>query len=64
MLHCVINYQHVSIVLTIINGVALQEYKEYNNLPQVIPGTTHYNKCPNIEYFNLHTFLTTLSMLP
>ena len=57
MLHRVINYQHVSIVLTIIIEVALQEYKEYNNLPQVISGTTHYNKCLNIEYFNLHTFL-------
>ena len=60
MLHRVINYQHVSIVLTI-NGVALQEYKEYNNLPQdlwpqVITGTTHYNKCLNIEYCNLHFF--------
>ena len=57
MLHHVNNYQHVSIACAIIIGVSLQEYKEYNNLPQVISGTTHFNKCFNIEYFNLHTFL-------
>ena len=46
MLHHVINYQHASITFAIINGVALQEYKEYNNLPHGISGTTHcYNKC-------------------
>ena len=42
MLHRVINYQHVSIVLTI-NGVALQEYKEYNNLPQDVATSTIRN---------------------
>jgi len=40
MLHNVINYHHVSIALAIIIGVALQQYKEYNNLPQGITGTT------------------------
>jgi hypothetical protein len=29
----VINYQHVSIAFVIITEGALQEYKEYNNLP-------------------------------
>jgi len=28
----VINYQHVYIAISIIIGVALQEYEEYNNL--------------------------------
>ena len=55
MLHHVINYQHVSIACAITIGVALQEYKECNNLPHGIPGTTKY--VSNIEYFNLHTFL-------
>jgi hypothetical protein len=46
MFHHVINYQHVSITLAIINGIALQEYKEYSNLPHGISGTTQcYNKC-------------------
>jgi hypothetical protein len=36
----VINYQHVSIAFVIIIEVALQEYKEYNNLPHEISGTT------------------------
>ena len=36
----VINYQHISIALTIIIGVALQKYEEYNNLPHWISGTT------------------------
>jgi hypothetical protein len=46
MFHHVINYQHVSIAFAIIIGVALQEYKEYNNLPHGISGTTQcYNKC-------------------
>jgi len=46
MLHRVINYHHVSIALAIIIGVALQEYKEYNNLPRGISGTTQCdNKC-------------------
>ena len=64
MLHSVINYHHVSIAFAIIIGVALQEYKKYNNLPCGISGTTQCdNKCPNIEYFNLHTSLTIL-MLP
>ena len=49
MLHYVINYQQVSIAFPIIIGVALPKYKEYNNMPQVISGTTHYNKCLNIE---------------
>ena len=45
MLHHVINYQHVSIACAIIIGVALQEYKECNNLPHGISGTTqYYNK--------------------
>jgi hypothetical protein len=42
----VTNYQHVSIAFVIIIEVALQEYKEYNNLPYRIMGTTQcYNKC-------------------
>jgi len=46
MFHHVINYQHVSMSFTIIIGLALQEYKEYNNLPRGISGTTQcYNKC-------------------
>ena len=45
MLHHVINYQHVSIACAIIMGVALQEYKEWNNLPDGRSGTTqYYNK--------------------
>ena len=40
MLHNVINYHHVSIALAIITGVALQEYKEYNNLSHGISETT------------------------
>jgi len=40
MFHQVINYQHVSVTFAIIIGVALQEYKEYNNLPHGISGTT------------------------
>ena len=61
MLHNVINCHHVSVALAIVIGVALQEY---NNLPHVISGTTQCdNKCLNIEYFNLHTSLTTLIML-
>jgi len=45
MLHHVINYQLVSVAFAIIIGVALQEYKEYNNLPHGILGTTQcYNK--------------------
>jgi hypothetical protein len=35
MLHHIISYQLVSIASAII-GVALQEYKEYNNLPHGI----------------------------
>jgi len=60
MLHNVINCHHVSIALAII-GVALQEY---NNLPHVISGTTQCNNVSKIEYFNLHTSLTALVMLP
>jgi hypothetical protein len=46
MFHHVINYQHVSIPFVTIIGVALQEYKEYNNLPRGISETTQcYNKC-------------------
>jgi hypothetical protein len=47
MFHHVINYQHVSIAFAIIIiRVTLQEYKEYNNLPHGISGTTQcYNKC-------------------
>jgi hypothetical protein len=41
-----INYQHVSIAFAIIIGIALQKYKEYNNLPYETSGTTQcYNKC-------------------
>jgi hypothetical protein len=37
MLHRIINYQHVSIAFAIIIiGVALQEYKEYNNLTTLL----------------------------
>ena len=46
MFHHVINYQHVSVTFAIITGVTLQEYKEYDNLPHRISGTTQcYNKC-------------------
>jgi len=44
MSHHVINYQHVFIAFAIIIGVALQEHKEYNNLPHGISGTHFYNK--------------------
>ena len=45
MFHHVINYQHVSVAFAIIIGVALQEYREYNNLPSGISETTQfYNK--------------------
>jgi len=66
MLHHITDYQIVSIAFANIIGVALQEYKEYNNLPHGISGTTQYYKiiASNIEYFNLHTFLSTLLMLP
>jgi len=65
MFHHVINYQHVSIAFAIIIGVALQEYKEYNNLPHGISGRNNVIiNASNIGYFNLHTFLTTLLMLP
>jgi hypothetical protein len=38
--------QRVSITSAIIIVVALQEYKEYNNLPHGISGNTQcYNKC-------------------
>jgi hypothetical protein len=41
-----INYQHVSITFAIIIEVALQEYKEYNNLPyRMLETTQSYNKC-------------------
>ena len=64
MLHHVINYQHVSIAFTIITGVALQEYKQYNNLPHGISEPLNIIiNISNTEYFNLHTFLTTLSKL-
>ena len=54
LLRNVINY-HVSIALAIIIGVAVQEYKEYNNLPHGISGTTQcYRNVSNIEYLNLH----------
>ena len=46
MFHNVINYEHVSIAFAITIGGALQEYKEYNNLPHGISGTTQcYNTC-------------------
>jgi len=46
MFHQVINYQHVSVTFAITIGVGLQEYKEYNNLPHGISGTTQcYKKC-------------------
>ena len=55
MLHHVINYQHVSIACAIIIGVALQEYKESNNLPHGVSGTTqYYNKCLKHRVFQ-HT---------
>ena len=65
MLHHVINYQHVSVACAIIIGVALQEYKECNNVPHGILGTTQYIiNVSNIKYVNLHTFLITLLVLP
>ena len=60
MLHNVINCHHVSIALAIIIGVALQEY---NNLPHQEPLNVIIN-VSNIEYFNVHTSLTALLMLP
>ena len=69
MLHHVINYQHVSIAFAIIIGVALQEYKEYNNLPHGISGTTQcYNKCPKHgvfqpTHFSYYSFNATLMVM-
>ena len=65
MFHHIINYQLVSITFAIIIMVALQEYKEYNNLPHEISGpNVIIINSSSIEYFNLHTFPTTLLMLP
>ena len=45
MFHQVINYQNV-VTFAIISWVALQEYKQYNNLPHGMSGTTQcYKKC-------------------
>jgi hypothetical protein len=56
MFHQVINYEHVSVTFAIIIGVALQEYKEYNNLPHGYREPLNViRKVSNIEYFNLHT---------
>jgi len=55
MLHHVINYQHIPITFAIIIGVVLEEYKEYNNLPHGVSGTTqYYNKCLKHRLFQ-HT---------
>ena len=37
-----INYQHLSITLVITIRLALQQYQEYNKLPNCISGTTYY----------------------
>jgi ABC-type phosphate transport system permease subunit len=43
---CFITLLITNIPFAIIIGVALQEYKEYNNLPHGISGTTQcLNKC-------------------
>jgi hypothetical protein len=46
---------NVSIVFVIIIGLALQEYKEYKNLPYRISVTTQCYNVSNVEYFHLHT---------
>jgi len=64
MLHHVINYQHVSIPFAIIIGVALKEYKEYNNLPRGISGTTqYYNKSLEHWVFQPTHFTYTLMVM-
>jgi len=40
----------------VIIGIALQEYKEYKNLPYRILGTTQCYNVSNTECFHLHTF--------
>ena len=58
MLYQVINYQYVSVTFAITIGVGLQEYKEYNNLPHGISGTTQcYNKCLKHSVFQPTHFL-------
>jgi len=65
MFHHVINYQHVSITFAINIGVALQEYKEYNNLPHWLSGSTQcYNKFPkHREVPKLQTFAVYCSLI-
>jgi len=69
MLHYVINYQHVSTAFAINNGVPLQEYKEYNNLPLGMSGTTQlYNKCLKHwvfqpTHFSYYSFNATLMVM-
>ena len=65
MFHNVINHHHVSIALAIIIGAALQEYKEYNNLPHGISGTTQcYNKCLKHWVFEPTLFLLVFYCYP
>jgi hypothetical protein len=55
-----INYQCFH-RFVIILGVALQEYKECNNLPYRIFGTTeYYNKCPKHRVFQFTHFYNSL----
>ena len=65
MFHQVSNYQHVFVTFAIIIWVALQEYKEYNNLPHGIwePLNVVIN-VSNIEYFNLHTSYYSFNATP
>jgi len=69
MLHNVIHYHHVSIALAFIIGVTLQEYKEYNNLPHGISGTTQcYYKCLKHwvfqpRHFSYYSFNATLMVM-
>jgi hypothetical protein len=55
--HHVINYHPISNAFETITGIALQEYKECNNLPRGISGPLNVIiKVSNTEYFQLHTF--------
>jgi len=64
MFHHIINYHHVSITFAIIIGVALHEYKEHNNLPYCISGTTKcYNKTLSSSTYALLQFTVFLELL-
>ena len=49
MFHHTLLITNVAIAFAIIIGIALQEYKEYKNLPYRILGTTQYYNVSNTE---------------